>query len=81
MIDDYCTGLKTLLYLKANPPPRDAHLWDGQSPPVFKNQKGKPVLVVHGADGKVILAPEIVFCIWKQFNEQFTRTNSVLNIF
>lgn len=39
LIDDYLTGLKALLYL-------DQRLigWEGQSPPTFKHQKGKPVL-------------------------------------
>lgn len=53
LIEDYITGLKTLLYLKANPPPNQPHLWNGQSPPVFKNQKGKPVVRLTGKDGKV----------------------------
>lgn len=41
VIQDYCTGLQAMLYLRNQP-----HLsaWNGQSPPVFKNQKGKPVL-------------------------------------
>ncbi|XP_014473773.1 PREDICTED: dihydropyrimidine dehydrogenase [NADP(+)] [Dinoponera quadriceps] len=44
LIDDYVTGLKTLLYLKSL-----AHVkgWDGQSPPTFKHQKGKPVSLQH----------------------------------
>lgn len=47
LVDDYCTGLKALLYL-------DGKLrgWDGQSPPTFKHQLGKPVQSVYGADGK-----------------------------
>ncbi|XP_041359086.1 dihydropyrimidine dehydrogenase [NADP(+)]-like [Gigantopelta aegis] len=40
VIEDYITGLKTLLYLASlNSLPG----WDGQSPPVPKHQKGKPV--------------------------------------
>ncbi|XP_055379483.1 dihydropyrimidine dehydrogenase [NADP(+)] [Condylostylus longicornis] len=54
LIDDYCTGLKTLLYLKANPPPRNSHLWDGQSPPVFKMQKGKPVMHLEDEYGNTL---------------------------
>lgn len=56
LIDDYCTGLKTLLYLKANPPPVNGSLWDGQSPPTQKHQKGKPVEHLVDENGKVILA-------------------------
>lgn len=47
LIDDYCTGLKALLYL-------DGKLkdWDGQSPPTFKHQKGKPVHSLYDSDGR-----------------------------
>ncbi|XP_045463180.1 dihydropyrimidine dehydrogenase [NADP(+)] [Harmonia axyridis] len=47
LIDDYCTGLKALLYL-------DGRLsgWDGQSPPTFKHQLGKPVISLYDSDGK-----------------------------
>lgn len=41
------------MYLKSNPPPNQPHLWTGQSPPLFKHQKGKPVVHLKGADGKV----------------------------
>lgn len=41
LIDDYVTGLKTLLYLLAL---EHTSTWEGQSPPTFKHQKGKPVL-------------------------------------
>lgn len=50
VVNDYITGLKALLYLKANAPNSS---WDGQSPPIFKNQKGKPVVHLKGEDGKV----------------------------
>ncbi|XP_071983300.1 dihydropyrimidine dehydrogenase [NADP(+)] isoform X1 [Engystomops pustulosus] len=40
VIDDYCTGLKALLYLKSIEELQD---WDGQSPPTFRHQKGKPI--------------------------------------
>lgn len=53
VIQDYITGLKALLYLKANAPPNQPHLWNGQSPPVFKNQKGKPVVPLKDEDGQV----------------------------
>uniref|UniRef100_A0A8C5D9W3 Dihydropyrimidine dehydrogenase [NADP(+)] n=1 Tax=Gouania willdenowi TaxID=441366 RepID=A0A8C5D9W3_GOUWI len=39
LIDDYCLGLKALLYLKS----LDLNDWDGQSPPTQRHQKGKPV--------------------------------------
>uniref|UniRef100_V5GTH2 Dihydropyrimidine dehydrogenase [NADP(+)] n=1 Tax=Anoplophora glabripennis TaxID=217634 RepID=V5GTH2_ANOGL len=46
LINDYCTGLKALLYL-------DGRLagWEGQSPPSFKNQKGKPVIPLYDENG------------------------------
>lgn len=37
LIEDYCTGLKALLYLDGRWPN-----WDGQSPPTIKHQLGKP---------------------------------------
>ncbi|KIH60631.1 dihydroorotate oxidase [Ancylostoma duodenale] len=42
VVEDYCTGLRALLYLKAAKSLKD---WDGQSPPVEKHQKGKPLLL------------------------------------
>ena len=50
VIEDYTTGLKALLYLKSLDQAKD---WDGQSPPTFKHQKGKPVSLQH-ALGKVV---------------------------
>ncbi|CAH0547960.1 unnamed protein product [Brassicogethes aeneus] len=47
LIDDYCTGLKALLYLDGRLPG-----WDGQSPPTYKNQKGKPVQSLYDHNGK-----------------------------
>ncbi|XP_078039722.1 dihydropyrimidine dehydrogenase su(r) [Augochlora pura] len=44
LIDDYITGLQTLLYLKSLGQVKD---WDGQSPTTFKHQKGKPVSLQH----------------------------------
>ncbi|XP_076169553.1 dihydropyrimidine dehydrogenase su(r) isoform X2 [Ptiloglossa arizonensis] len=44
LIDDYLTGLKALLYLKSLKQVKD---WDGQSPPTFKHQKGKPISLQH----------------------------------
>ncbi|KAF3427773.1 hypothetical protein E2986_05297 [Frieseomelitta varia] len=44
LIDDYTIGLKALLYLKSLEQVKD---WDGQSPPTFKHQKGKPVVLQH----------------------------------
>ncbi|XP_076639688.1 dihydropyrimidine dehydrogenase su(r) [Colletes latitarsis] len=44
LIDDYVTGLKALLYLKSLKQVKD---WDGQSPPTFSHQKGKPVSLQH----------------------------------
>ncbi|KAG8013851.1 Dihydropyrimidine dehydrogenase [NADP(+)] [Nibea albiflora] len=39
VIEDYCVGLKALLYLKS----LELKDWDGQSPPTERHQKGKPV--------------------------------------
>lgn len=50
LIEDYCTGLKALLYMKDRFP-----LWDGQSPPSFKHQLGKPVRSLYDANGMVNL--------------------------
>ncbi|XP_050530846.1 dihydropyrimidine dehydrogenase [NADP(+)] isoform X2 [Daktulosphaira vitifoliae] len=45
LIQDYCTGLKTLLYLQANPPSSNVGEWVGQSPPIpISLQKGKPIV-------------------------------------
>lgn len=42
LINDYCLGLKTLLYLRAHPPNgSNGAVWEGQSPPTIKHQKGK----------------------------------------
>lgn len=50
VIDDYCTGLKAMLYL-------DGKLagWEGQSPPTYKHQRGKNVIPLYDKDGKVKL--------------------------
>lgn len=42
VIDDYITGLKTLLYLKSTDAFKD---WDGQAPPTPKHQKGHVIQV------------------------------------
>lgn len=55
VIQDYCNGLKALLFLKSNPPPNQPSNWDGQSPPVFKNQKGKPIVELKDEDGKPLV--------------------------
>ncbi|CAI5454598.1 unnamed protein product [Caenorhabditis angaria] len=48
VVEDYCTGLRALLYLSGA---QSLAEWDGQSPPIEKHQKGKPVLV-QGLKGK-----------------------------
>ncbi|KAK5607084.1 hypothetical protein CRENBAI_008068 [Crenichthys baileyi] len=48
LIEDYCVGLKTLLYLKS----LELKDWDGQSPPTEKHQKGKPVVKLGDLVGK-----------------------------
>ncbi|NP_998058.1 dihydropyrimidine dehydrogenase [NADP(+)] [Danio rerio] len=49
VIEDYCLGLKALLYLKSI---EELHDWDGQSPPTIRHQKGKPVPHVSELIGK-----------------------------
>uniref|UniRef100_A0A3P8X928 Dihydropyrimidine dehydrogenase [NADP(+)] n=1 Tax=Esox lucius TaxID=8010 RepID=A0A3P8X928_ESOLU len=49
LIEDYCLGLKALLYLKSIDELQD---WDGQSPPTIRHQKGKPVPRLEGLLGK-----------------------------
>ncbi|XP_039195736.1 dihydropyrimidine dehydrogenase [NADP(+)] isoform X2 [Crotalus tigris] len=49
VIDDYCTGLKALLYLESLEELQD---WEGQSPPTPQHQKGKPVLQIPELVGK-----------------------------
>ncbi len=44
MIDDYCTGLQALLYLKSLDLPGG---WSGQSAPTPKHQLGKPVKLTN----------------------------------
>uniref|UniRef100_A0A8C5QTU7 Dihydropyrimidine dehydrogenase [NADP(+)] n=1 Tax=Leptobrachium leishanense TaxID=445787 RepID=A0A8C5QTU7_9ANUR len=51
LIDDYCTGLKALLYLKSIDELND---WDGQSPPTISHQKGKAVPKVADMIGKTL---------------------------
>ncbi|ALC48926.1 su-r- [Drosophila busckii] len=54
LIDDYCSSLRALLYLKANPPPVNGVFWDGQSPPTPVHQKGKPVVHLTGPGNKTL---------------------------
>ncbi|XP_043554802.1 dihydropyrimidine dehydrogenase [NADP(+)]-like isoform X1 [Chiloscyllium plagiosum] len=49
LIDDYCTGLKALLYLKSI---EELQNWEGQSPPTRPHQKGKPVPNIAGIIGQ-----------------------------
>lgn len=53
VIEDYCLGLKALLYLKSIEELND---WDGQSPPTIRHQKGKPVPRVEELVGKVSIS-------------------------
>uniref|UniRef100_A0ABM0H1K6 Dihydropyrimidine dehydrogenase [NADP(+)] n=1 Tax=Saccoglossus kowalevskii TaxID=10224 RepID=A0ABM0H1K6_SACKO len=51
VIEDYITGLKTLMYLKSIDELSD---WDGQSPPTLRHQLGKPVPKLNEIIGKGI---------------------------
>ncbi|KAM9720041.1 dihydropyrimidine dehydrogenase [NADP(+)] isoform 2-T2 [Menidia menidia] len=48
LIEDYCLGLKALLYLRS----LELNGWDGQSPPTERHQKGKPVPRLEELVGK-----------------------------
>lgn len=48
LVDDYCTGLKALLYLDGK-----LNGWDGQSPPMQPHQLGKFVHPLMDVNGKV----------------------------
>ncbi|KAL1455585.1 hypothetical protein WDU94_009669 [Cyamophila willieti] len=50
VIDDYITGLQTLLYLKS----LSLENWDGQSPQTPVHQKGKPAYQFRDDEGKAI---------------------------
>ncbi|XP_036907254.1 dihydropyrimidine dehydrogenase [NADP(+)] isoform X1 [Sturnira hondurensis] len=49
VIEDYCSGLRALLYLKSIEELQD---WDGQSPVTVSHQKGKPVPRLAELTGK-----------------------------
>uniref|UniRef100_A0A8C3GQW9 Dihydropyrimidine dehydrogenase [NADP(+)] n=1 Tax=Cairina moschata TaxID=8855 RepID=A0A8C3GQW9_CAIMO len=49
VIDDYCTGLRALLYLKSIEELKD---WNGQSPATMRHQKGKPIPRIADLIGK-----------------------------
>nr|XP_036880290.1 dihydropyrimidine dehydrogenase [NADP(+)] isoform X2 [Manis javanica] len=49
VIQDYCTGLKALLYLRSTEEFQD---WDGQSPATVSHQKGKPSPPIAELKGK-----------------------------
>jgi len=49
VVDDYITGLKALLYLQNL---EGVESWDGQSPPIARTQKGKPVVALKDLIGR-----------------------------
>ncbi|KAK6484698.1 dihydropyrimidine dehydrogenase [Huso huso] len=49
LIQDYCTGLKALLYLQSL---EQLQNWDGQSPPTPRHQQGKPLPKIADLVGK-----------------------------
>ncbi|RXN01174.1 Dihydropyrimidine dehydrogenase [NADP(+)] [Acipenser ruthenus] len=53
LIQDYCTGLKALLYLQSLEQLQD---WDGQSPPNPRHQQGKPMPNKADLVGKDVIA-------------------------
>lgn len=72
LIDDYVTGLKTLLYLKSLKQTKD---WDGQSPPTFKHQKGKPVSLQHALGNNIPYFGEYQKLREKKIAELKEKTN------
>lgn len=58
VIDDYITGLKTLLYLRGLD---TFSSWDGQSPPITKHQKGKHTVHLD-LNGHVSVITSHVLC-------------------
>ena len=59
VIDDYISGLKTLLYLKSIDQLKD---WDGQSQPTTAHQLGKPVVSLSDGLEKVRIRDPIPCC-------------------
>merc|ERR1711902_236416 len=51
VVEDYITGLKTLLYMQTLEGVDD---WDGQSPPTARTYKGKPAIDLQSALGKTL---------------------------
>ncbi|CAG9861979.1 unnamed protein product [Phyllotreta striolata] len=47
LVEDYCTGLKALMYLDGK-----LNGWLGQSPPTYKHQKGKTIVPIYDETGK-----------------------------
>ncbi|KAG7199458.1 hypothetical protein KM043_014084 [Ampulex compressa] len=72
LIDDYVTGLKTLLYLQSLSQAKD---WDGQSPPTFKHQKGKPIALQHALGKNVPYFGEYQRLREKKIAELKTKSN------
>lgn len=68
VIQDYCSGLRALLYLKANPPPHNGRLWEGQSPPTLKTQRGKLVQPLRDESG----APLVHFGPYQKARDALT---------
>ncbi|XP_046405599.1 dihydropyrimidine dehydrogenase [NADP(+)] isoform X2 [Ischnura elegans] len=50
VVEDYITGLKTLLYLNSIDELKD---WDGQSPPTMVHQKGKRTFTLKDSQAKI----------------------------
>nr|XP_034189546.1 dihydropyrimidine dehydrogenase [NADP(+)] isoform X1 [Osmia lignaria] len=77
LIDDYITGLKALLYLKSLKQVED---WDGQSPPTFKHQKGKPVAFQHALGKNVPYFGEYQKLREEKIAEIKARSNPLDNV-
>ena len=69
LIDDYVTGLKTLLYLRS----LELHGWDGQSPPTPKHQLGKPILTLAALLGKVCKGKLCVYVLWRHISITYIK--------
>uniref|UniRef100_A0A3P8X8W9 Dihydropyrimidine dehydrogenase [NADP(+)] n=1 Tax=Esox lucius TaxID=8010 RepID=A0A3P8X8W9_ESOLU len=78
LIEDYCLGLKALLYLKSIDELQD---WDGQSPPTIRHQKGKPVPRLEGflpSFGPYLLEKKKVLADYKEAVRDYVEKTTVV---
>lgn len=74
VVDDYITGLKTLLYLRNIKRLRD---WNGQSPPTPVHQLGKPTYSIKNDQNKVLIYDSN--CTWISIHSQYFAYQAVFH--